>query len=314
MKAASPASHSRESKTPSAFNNHKSQPFFGPATVFAGRGIIQKKEPYFFSKPPENKTGLPQPLKAGIERLSGYSLDDVQVHFNSSKPDQLQARAYAQGTDIHLAAGQEKHLPHEAWHVVQQKQGRVKPTIQARGLPINDDRGLEREANRAGDKAQQTSFTHPHTTEPLTKAPIPGAAGKAGVVQRMLKVLLKGKTSGGLNEIGRPHTLTDDTPAILWQNMQPETQANAHSTLWFSYSLDGKEVLCKMDWVQGGFRAIHNAGKDAYYCDPKSEIKTNVGQIIATAKAHIAGLGESKNTLQGHCHAFAQSVYAKLAT
>jgi len=50
------------------------------------------------------------------------------VHYNSDKPAQLQAHAYAQGTDIHLASGQEKHLPHEAWHVVQQKQGRVKPT------------------------------------------------------------------------------------------------------------------------------------------------------------------------------------------
>lgn len=35
---------------------------------------------------------------------------------------------YSQGTDIHIGPGQEKHLPHEAWHVVQQKQGRVKPT------------------------------------------------------------------------------------------------------------------------------------------------------------------------------------------
>ena len=29
------------------------------------------------------------------------------------------ALAYAQGSDIHLAPGQEQHLPHEAWHVVQ---------------------------------------------------------------------------------------------------------------------------------------------------------------------------------------------------
>ena len=73
----------------------------------------------------ENKTGLPGHLKMGIESLSGYSMDDVKVHYNSSKPAQLQAHAYAQGTDIHLGPGQEKHLPHEAWHVVQQKQGRV---------------------------------------------------------------------------------------------------------------------------------------------------------------------------------------------
>ena len=87
-----------------------------------------------------NSTGLPDNLKAGIENLSGYSLDDVKVHRNSDKPAQLQAHAYAQGSDIHLGPGQEKHLPHEAWHVVQQKQGRVKPTMQMKEkVNINDD-------------------------------------------------------------------------------------------------------------------------------------------------------------------------------
>jgi len=109
--------------------------------------LIQKKE---------NNTGLPDNLKSGIENLSGKSLDDVTVHRNSDKPAQLQAHAYAQGTDIHLASGQEKHLPHEAWHVVQQKQGRVKPTLQMKGkikININDDAGLEKEADVMGVKA-----------------------------------------------------------------------------------------------------------------------------------------------------------------
>ena len=101
-----------------------------------------------------NNTGLPDNLKTGIENLSGYSMDDVKVHYNSSKPAQLNAHAYAQGTDIHLASGQEKHLPHEAWHVVQQKQGRVKPTMQMKDkVNINDDAGLEKEADVMGAKA-----------------------------------------------------------------------------------------------------------------------------------------------------------------
>ncbi|HAP61901.1 MAG TPA: hypothetical protein DCR93_21180, partial [Cytophagales bacterium] len=45
------------------------------------------------------------------------------------------------GTDIHLAPGQQKHLPHEAWHVVQQKQGRVKPTLQPKASPSFAMRG-----------------------------------------------------------------------------------------------------------------------------------------------------------------------------
>ena len=72
-----------------------------------------------------NHTGLPDNLKSGVESLSGYSMDDVKVHYNSSQPAQMQAHAFAQGNQIHLGPGQERHLPHEAWHVVQQKQGRV---------------------------------------------------------------------------------------------------------------------------------------------------------------------------------------------
>jgi len=121
---------------------------------------IQKKASPEYSRR-ENKTGLPDQLKSGIENLSGHSMDDVNVHYNSDKPAQLNAHAYAQGTDIHLASGQEKHLPHEAWHVVQQKQGRVKPTMQLKGhVNVNDDEGLEREADVMGAKAVQRKLEH----------------------------------------------------------------------------------------------------------------------------------------------------------
>jgi hypothetical protein len=99
-----------------------------------------------------NHTGLPDNLKAGVEALSGFSLSDVRVHYNSPQPAQLHALAYAQGSDIHVAPAQERHLPHEAWHVVQQKQGRVKPTLQAKGVPINDDAGLEGEAEAVANR------------------------------------------------------------------------------------------------------------------------------------------------------------------
>lgn len=101
----------------------------------------------------ENNTGLPDNLKSGMENLSGMSLDNVKVHYNSSKPAAVQAHAYAQGTDIHLAQGQEKHLPHELGHVVQQAQGRVQPTTSVNGVPVNDNPALESEADALGAKA-----------------------------------------------------------------------------------------------------------------------------------------------------------------
>ena len=93
--------------------------------------------------PPAGRSGLPDPLRAGIESLSGVSMEGVAVHYNSPRPAQLHAAAYAQGRDIHLAPGQDHHLPHEAWHVVQQAQGRVKATAQLKnGVPLNDDGAL----------------------------------------------------------------------------------------------------------------------------------------------------------------------------
>lgn len=154
-----------------------------------------------------NKSGLPEQLKSGIEQLSGYSMDDVKVHYNSPKPAQLQAHAYAQGTDIHIASGQEKHLAHEAWHVVQQKQGRVRPTTQLKDrVSINDDEGLEREADVMGAVAlsKGRSFSN--------ELMLNNASVQRKVVQRTLAVEasldpLQDNLFSNLIVSGRPSTL-----------------------------------------------------------------------------------------------------------
>lgn len=138
-----------------------------------------------------NRTGLPDGLKSGIESLSGVSMDPVRVHYNSSEPSKVNALAYAQGSDIHLGPGQEQHLPHEAWHVAQQAQGRVSPTLQTKGgVEINDDHGLEHEADVMGERAAQIGQHAPHA-DAAPAAPAPSAApmqrrfdGK--VIQRVL--------------------------------------------------------------------------------------------------------------------------------
>ena len=101
----------------------------------------------------ENKTGMPDNLKSGVEQLSGLDMSDVRVHYNSPEPAQVQAHAYTQGSNIHVAPGQERHLAHEAWHVAQQKQGRVQATTEVAGIPVNDNQGLEKEADVMGAKA-----------------------------------------------------------------------------------------------------------------------------------------------------------------
>lgn len=115
-----------------------------------GNETIQKKSVKNIS----SFTSLPSNLRAGLENLSGIDLSDVSVHKNSDKPQQVGAFAYTQGNNIHIAPGQEKHLPHEGWHAVQQKQGRVAPTMQMKsGTLMNDDSELEKEADVMGSKA-----------------------------------------------------------------------------------------------------------------------------------------------------------------
>lgn len=102
-----------------------------------------------------NPTGIPTIMKAQFESLSGLSFDDVRIHYNSSKPAQLQALAYTQGNHVYMAPRQEKHLGHELGHIIQQKQGRVISTSRINQFPLNDDERLEEEATRYSHMAMQ---------------------------------------------------------------------------------------------------------------------------------------------------------------
>jgi hypothetical protein len=124
---------------------------------------VMPTQPQTTSAPGENRTGMPDRLKAGLERLSGLDMSGVRVRYNSAKPAQLNALAYTQGQEIEVGPGQERHLPHEGWHVVQQMKRRIKPTMQAKGVAISDDPALEREADLMGEiaAAKQSSDSLP---------------------------------------------------------------------------------------------------------------------------------------------------------
>jgi hypothetical protein len=222
-----------QTKTVSPVPNHyydsDTKPFFNYKNNLTSPGVVQKRDAPFFNKESqptnasqihdkaaernsmsdmavaktENATGMPDNLKSGIENLSGYSVNDVKVHYNSDNPAQLQALAYAQGTDIHLAPGHEKHLPHEAWHVVQQKQGRVKPTLQMKGkVNINDDDGLEEEADVMGAKAIQL---HSKAASPNSQLVQPNSSAWIGAMQLKKGELVKNR----LNVVGENHRESD---------------------------------------------------------------------------------------------------------
>ena len=99
----------------------------------------------------ENRTGIPTQLKERMERSTGLSLDDVRVHYNSALPARLDALAYTQGNQVEIGPGQERHLPHELGHVVQQKLGTVRANaMHSSGIALNTDARLERQADEIG--------------------------------------------------------------------------------------------------------------------------------------------------------------------
>lgn len=107
---------------------------------------------------------IPIQLKNRMEQNTEVTLDDVRVHYNSHRPARLDALAYTQGTEVYLGPGQERYLPHELGHVVQQKLGLVRSdTLHESGVRMNTDQALERQADRIGAGRERLSM-HPLNT------------------------------------------------------------------------------------------------------------------------------------------------------
>ncbi|RMG66602.1 MAG: DUF4157 domain-containing protein [Bacteroidetes bacterium] len=108
-------------------------------------------------------SGLPADVHTDMESSFGADFSDVHIHANSSQALDVGALAYTQGSDIHFAPGQfdpgssqgRELIGHELTHVIQQREGRVPTTGTVNGQPLNDDAGLEREADEMGRKAAQ---------------------------------------------------------------------------------------------------------------------------------------------------------------
>lgn len=135
----------------------------------------------------ENKTGLPDEAKTGMEAAFGADFSDVRVHSSSPKAPAVGALAYTQGNEVHFAPGQfspdtstgRQLLGHELAHVVQQREGRVAPTTQVAGMPVNDNHGLEAEADAAGRQAASLASSATGTAQRASRE------GDAGVAQKV---------------------------------------------------------------------------------------------------------------------------------
>lgn len=160
-----------------AFNRSLDKAFFNsePLAIQKKKAIVREKQgdvkPIQSKVLPSVTTKLPIGLQAKAEQVLDADLSDVKIS-ESLKAKEIGALAYTQGNEIIFAPGLyqpetaegQKLIGHELAHVKQQQKGRVKPTTQAKGLAINDDVGLEMEADHLGRAVAQAKIPEKKTT------------------------------------------------------------------------------------------------------------------------------------------------------
>jgi hypothetical protein len=136
----------------------KGQPIAGPHTAGRRQETLEVKDSGNVSSSLEGE------VQAKMEDSFGQDFSGVRIHKDSGSAKDMNAKAYTQGTDIHFAPGayhpDSKEglalIGHELTHVVQQRQGRVgQEELHGKGLEINQDAGLEKEADEAGKLASE---------------------------------------------------------------------------------------------------------------------------------------------------------------
>ena len=125
---------------------------------------------------------LPDAVRGKMENALGADFSGVRVHVGP-QAERIGAIAFTTGTDIYFAPGRyqpetiqgQQLLGHELAHVVQQRAGRVRNPLGS-GLAVVQDRALEAEADRLGQRAA----THRVAVQP--KMP-PGTAQPSAPVR-----------------------------------------------------------------------------------------------------------------------------------
>ena len=134
------------------------------ASYFERRSLASSLERREVRRPVQRRSengGLPEAVRAKMEHAFASDFSEVRIDPSSPKAAEIGAWAYAQGETVHFAPGKfqprsqagQRLIAHELAHVVQQRQGRVRPTARLGGLPVNAEARLEQEADRLATRA-----------------------------------------------------------------------------------------------------------------------------------------------------------------
>jgi hypothetical protein len=195
-------------------------------------------------------------VRGKMEQSFGADFSGVNVH-QDGRADELGAKAYAQGENIHMGSGSydpfsptgQALLGHELAHVVQQREGRAS-SAQGKGGAVVADTSLEAEADHQGELAAQGL--------PAT-AGSSAAAGQAagGAIQ------MKGPPEPPAGQVAAAHTFT--VPTIPDLNRIPDA-VNRNNTINQTYHAIDAAMTGYMgdplvaNWFTYGQHASREAG------------------------------------------------------
>jgi hypothetical protein len=247
-------------------------------------------------------TPLPAAVRAKVEAAFDTDFSAVRVH-QDEQAAAAGAVAYAHGDDLHFqpgaydpssAAGQEL-LGHELTHVVQQRNGQV--SVQGKDSPLNDDAGLEAEADAMGAMAARGESTgmsapaRPTTVPALQRYKDVRAGGQPWRLSEGHRALMK--TSGSPGD--RSHDLWADPTLVGQANTQ---LAAAGSFIRLASGGDSQNVILR----EGGrnvaleqevrTRAYERSSGDQladYYASLNTELERNEPSGVNERAQELSG-------------------------
>ena len=265
--------------------------------------------------------GLPITLSNQIQTLLGVDPAQAVLHKNSSKAAEIGALAFVRGHEIHFAPGKfnpntregKELIVHEFTHYKQQLQGLVQPTSEIAGMPLNDDAGLEGEADamaakiateQGGAVAAQPVARGGGAPAPIQakmeaaepeaqaetaapeSAPVP-AAEPGDEVDPAVRMAQEIAAEAGDTKLA---ALPDQQPTQVPENIQqPSTQTQTSAEQQSAGPAPTGAVVQRWGWLKKAWNGVKSVAKGAWN-GIKSGAKAVWGGVKTAAKAVWKGV------------------------
>ncbi|XXT22746.1 DUF4157 domain-containing protein [Sorangium sp. So ce429] len=244
---------------------------------------------------------MPEAVQQKMEGAFSADFSDVRVHAGSARATALGALAYTQGSDIHVAPGRwapetgrgQELLGHELAHVVQQREGRVRATAQMKGVALNDDPALEREADAMGARAAHQGQPSHHGGEQAlgavarSPAQLPCAADRV-TVQRAKRKLGDADPERSTKRIrvnpapegsGVRHTAHDGIIAYLVRVL-PTLEDDDDVDLAAQWKNEANKLIVESETLEQAYENAHSRASRASLTKQLNEITHELNQIL----------------------------------